>query len=74
MLGQGHIAQKYFDQICDLCKKFSWNQCRSNKGGKSRNNKIGSTDSMIIGLENKMDNMKLEIMNTIRKQVDSLKF
>ena len=29
---------------------------------------------MIIGLENKMDNMKIEIMNTISKQIDSLKF
>ena len=28
---------------------------------------------MIIGLENKMDNMKIEIMNTIRNQIDSLK-
>jgi len=29
---------------------------------------------MIIGLVNKMDNMKIEIMNTVSKQIDSLKF
>ena len=29
---------------------------------------------MIIVLENKMDNMKIEIMNTVSKQIDSLKF
>jgi len=29
---------------------------------------------MIIGLENKMDNMKTEIMNIVSKQIDSLKF
>lgn len=29
---------------------------------------------MIIALETKMDNMKIEIMNTVSKQIDSLKF
>jgi len=29
---------------------------------------------MIIGLENKMDNVKIEIMNIVSKQIDSLKF
>lgn len=28
LLEQGDIAQKNFDQICDLCRKFSWNQSR----------------------------------------------
>ena len=31
-LGQGDIAQKPFDQISDLCKKFSKNLYRSSKG------------------------------------------
>ena len=31
LLGQGDIAQKTFDQICDLCRKFSRNQYRSGK-------------------------------------------
>ena len=29
---------------------------------------------MIIGLENKMDYMKIEIMSTVSKKIDSLKF
>ena len=29
---------------------------------------------MIIGLENKMENMKIDIMNIVTKQLDSLKF
>jgi len=29
---------------------------------------------MIIGLENKMENMKIDIVNTVTKQLDSLKF
>ena len=29
---------------------------------------------MIIGLENKMENMKIDIMNNVTKQLDSLKF
>ena len=29
---------------------------------------------MIIGLENKMENMKIDIMNTVTKKLDSLKF
>jgi len=31
-------------------------------------------NAMIIGLENKMDNMKTKIMNIVSKQIDSLKF
>lgn len=75
-LGQGDIAQLSFNQICDLCGKFSHNQSRSGKGirSNSRNNKFRSTDAMIIGLENKMDNMKIEIMNIVSKQIDFLKF
>ena len=67
LLGQGDITQNDFDQICDLCKKFSRNQHRSGKGIPNRNKKTESTDAMIIGLENKMNNMKIEIMNTISK-------
>ena len=58
-LGQRDIAQEPFDQICDLCRKFSRNQSRSDKGIRSKNIKLGSTDAMIIGLENKMENMKI---------------
>ena len=29
---------------------------------------------MIIGLENKMENIKTEIMNTVSKQIDPFKF
>lgn len=32
LLGQGDIAQKSFDQICDLWRKFVRNQYRSSKG------------------------------------------
>ena len=74
LLGQGDIAKKYFDQICDLCRKFSRNQYRSGKGIQNRNKKTESTYAMIIGLENKMENMKIEIMNTVSKQINSLKF
>lgn len=74
LLGQGDIFQKTFEQICDLCRKFSRNQSRSTRGGQRKNNKLGSTNAMIIVLENKMDNMKIEIMNTISKQIESLKF
>jgi len=74
LLGQEDIAQKSFDQICDLCKKFSRNQYRSGKGIQNRNKKTKSTNDMIIGLENKMDNMKIEIMNIVSKQIYSLKF
>ena len=73
LLGQGDIAQKDFDQICDLCRKFSRNQCRSHRGNRNKTSKLGSTDAMIIGLQKNMDNMKIEIMNTIGKQIDSLK-
>ena len=59
LLGQGDISKKYFDQICDLCKKFLRNQYRSGKGIRNRNKKTKSTNAMIIGLENKMDNMKI---------------
>ena len=59
LLGQGDIAQKYFDQICDLCRKFSRNQYRSGKGIQNKNRKTESIDAMIIGLQNKMDNMKI---------------
>ena len=50
------------------------NQYRSDKGIQNKNKKIESIDAMIIGLENKMDNMKIEIMNIVSKQIDSLKF
>ena len=74
LLGQGDISQKNFDQICDLCRKFSRNQYKSGRGIWSRNKKTESIDAMIIGLENGMENMKIDIMNTISKQLDSLKF
>ena len=76
LLGQGDIAQKTFDQICDLCRKFSQNQSMSSRGirSNSNNNRFWSTNVVIIGLENKMDNMKTEIMNIVSKQINSLKF
>ena len=74
LLGQGDIAQKSFGQICDLCRKFSRNQYRSGKGILNRNKKTKSIDAMILGLENKMENVKIEIMSTINKQINSLKF
>ena len=67
MLGQGYIAQKTFDQIFDLCRKLSRNQYRSSKGILNRNRKTKSTNAMIVGLENKMDNKKIEIMNNFSK-------
>jgi len=74
LLGQGDIYQKTFDQIYDLCRNFSRNQYRFGRGIWSRNRKTKSIDAMIIGLENKMENMKIEIMNTVSKKLDSLKF
>ena len=70
LLGQTDIAQKAFDQICDLCRKFSKNQSRSNRGNRNKTSKLGSIDAMIIGLENKMNNMKIKIMNIVSKQID----
>ena len=32
LLGQGDIYQQNFDQICELCRKFSRNQYRSSRG------------------------------------------
>jgi len=74
LLGQGDIAQKTFEQICDLCRKFSRNQSRFTRGGRRKTNKLGSIDAMIIDLEKKMDIRKIEIMNIVSKQIDSLKF
>ena len=71
LLGQGDISQQNFDQICELCQKFSRNQYRSGRGTRNRNRKIESTDAMIIGLENKMENMKIDITNVVIKQLDS---
>jgi len=73
LLPQGDISHKDFDQICDLCRKFSRNQSRSNRGNPNKASKLGSTNAMIIGLEKKMDNMKIEIMNTVSKKIDSSK-
>lgn len=53
LLGQGDIAQKHFDQICDLWRKLSRNQYRSGKGIQNRRKKTKSIDAMIIGLEKK---------------------
>ena len=39
LLGQGDISQKNFEQICELCRKFSRNQYRSGKGTRNRNRK-----------------------------------
>ena len=67
LLGQGEISQRTFDQICELCRKFSRNQYRSGRGARNRNRKTESTDAMIIGLENKMENMTIDIMNVVSK-------
>ena len=32
LLGQGDISQQTFDQICELCRKFSRNQYKSGRG------------------------------------------
>ena len=74
LLVHGDIAQKCFDQICDLCRKLLRNQYRSDKGIQNKNRKTESIDAIIIILENKMDNMEIEIINIISKQIDSLKF
>jgi len=52
LLGQGEIGQDSFHQIFDLCIKFSGNRSRSGSGSLSRNNKLGSTDAIMVGLEN----------------------
>lgn len=74
LLGQGVISQQNFDQICELCQKFSRNQYRSGRGTRNKNRKTKSTNAMIVGLENKMENMKIDIMNIVNKQLDSLTF
>ena len=33
-----------------------------------------ATDAMIFGIENKMENMKIDIINIVTKHLDSLKF
>ena len=58
LLGQGDISLQTFDQICELCRKFLRNQYRSSRGTRNRNRENESTDAMIIGLKNKMENMK----------------
>ena len=45
LLGQGDIAQKPFDQICDLCRKFLTNQYRS---GKEFRIKIGKLNLLML--------------------------
>jgi len=67
LLEQGYICQQTLDQICELCRKFSGNQYRVGRGTQNRNRKDESTDAMIIGLENKMENMKIDIMNVVSK-------
>ena len=67
LLGQGDISQQNFEQICELCRKFSRNQYRSGSGTRNKNRKAESIDAMILGLENKMENMKIVIMNTVTK-------
>ena len=32
LLGQGEVSQQTFEQICELCRKFSRNQYRSRRG------------------------------------------
>lgn len=74
LLGQGDISWQTFEQICDLCRKFSINHYRSSRGTRNRSRKTESIDAMIIGIENKMENMKNYIMNIVTKQLESLKF
>ena len=67
MLGQGDITQQTFEQICELCRNFSRNQYRSGRGTWNRNRKTKSTDAMFIGLENKIENMKIDVMDNVTK-------
>lgn len=57
-------------------QEVSRNQSRFGKGirGNSRKNRFGPKCAMIIGLEYKMDSMKIEIMNIVSKKIYSLKF
>lgn len=50
MLGQGDISQQTFEQISELCRKFSRNQYRFGRGTRNRSRKTESIDVMIIGL------------------------
>ena len=70
LMSVGDISQKPFDEIIELCRKYSCSKSKARKGVRSIKQEGGSVT--IIELGNLLENFKTNILGMISYQNDSM--
>jgi hypothetical protein len=77
LMGSGDVSRLSFEEICDLCRRYSRSQARSGKGPRDTLSKV--TKSATSGvtrdeLGNLLENFKTDLLGTLSLQLDTLQF
>ena len=73
-MGVGDISNLDFEEISNLCRKYSRSKARHGRGLRdTRVNKFASRGVTRIELENLLENFKIDILGTLSSQLDTIK-
>ena len=73
-MGTGDVSQLTFEEISNLCKKYSRSKAKSGKGIRdTRINKSTLGGVTRVELGNLQENFKIDILSTLSSQLDTIK-
>ena len=73
-MGTGDVSQLTFEEIFNLCKKYSRSKVKNGKGIRdTRINKSASGGVTRVELGNLLENFKTDILSTLSSQLDTIK-
>ena len=73
-MGVGDISQLDFEEISNLCRKYSYSKARYGRGIRdTRVNKYASGGVTRVELGNLLENFKTDILGTLSSQLDTIK-
>ena len=68
-MASGDVSQKTFEEIIELCRKYSRSRAKAGKGIRATKSTGGITK---VELGNLLENFKIDILGTISAQMDTL--
>ena len=75
LMGVGDISQLTFEDISNLCRKYSRGKAKQGRGIRdTKVNKYASKGVTRVELGNLLENFKTDILGTLSSQLDTIKF
>jgi hypothetical protein len=74
-MGSSDVSRLTFEEICDLCRRYSRSQAKSSKGPRitlSKVTKSTTSGVTMIELGNLLENFKTNFIGTLSLQLDTL--